>query len=400
MLLGCRSGGISPLDYCLPRFSLNEFRTQALLVRHVFGKRQNDPHKQIVGLLARLEMANARLMNHRDAVLTVLGRKSRLGAVVLRNILVPIQRRTLNRMRLTSSSIEDSNQTLGGPRSSRLWAFPVVVIGCLAIFALDRTTGTAPVQHLYYLPIILAAYYFGKRGGLTAALAAVALYHFANGSQPTHRYQESDIIQIALFLLVGVVTAKLVNDARRLRVLSMTDDLTGLHNLRSFEERLLGLVHSSRQANVPLSLLLLDVDCLKGLNDQHGHVAGSEAVRTVGHIIARQLPPDGVACRYGGDEFAVVLPCCTVSQAEQIAAGLRRVVNTAEPLLIGRRWPVGTLSISVGVACSWFQPLGAMRLLQTDDQEGEILFRAADEALYQAKASGRNRVCCVQSVRV
>jgi diguanylate cyclase (GGDEF)-like protein len=303
-------------------------------------------------------------------------------------------------MRLASSSIEDSSQTLGSPRSSRLWAFPVIVIGCLAIFALDRTTGTAPVQHLYYLPIILAAYHFGQRGGLTAALAAVALYHFANGSQPTHRHQESDIIQIALFLVVGVVTAKLVNDARRLRVLSMTDDLTGLHNLRSFEERLLSLVRSSRRANAALSLLVLDVDCLKDLNDQHGHFAGSEAVRTVGHIIAGQLPPDGVVCRYGGDEFAVALPCCTASRAEQIAEGLCRVVNASEPLLIGRRWPVGTLSISVGVACRSFQPPGPMRLLRTDDQEGEILFRAADEALYQAKANGRNRVCCVQSASV
>jgi len=268
----------------------------------------------------------------------------------------------------------------------------------LAIFVFDRTTGTAPVQHLYYLPIILAAYHFGKRGGLTVALAAVVLYHFANRSQPTHPYQESDIIQIALFLAVGAVTAKLVHDAGRLRTLAMTDDLTGLHNLRSFEARLLSLVRTSRQANVPFSLLVLDVDCLKDLNDQHGHLAGAEAVRTVGHIIAVHLPPDGVACRYGGDEFAVALPCCTASRAEQIAAGLCEVVNATEPLIIGRRWPIGTLSVSVGVACRSMQPPGPVSLLETDEQEGESLFRAADEALYQAKASGRNRVCVFKAL--
>ena len=138
------------------------------------------------------------------------------------------------RMRLTSSSIGRSNQTFASPRSSQWWAFPVIVAGFLAIFALDRTTGTAPVQHLYYLPIMLAAYHFSKRGGLTAALAAVALYHVANRSLLTQHYHESDIIQVALFLVAGVVTAKLVDDAQRLRLLAMTDDLTGLHNLRSF----------------------------------------------------------------------------------------------------------------------------------------------------------------------
>jgi len=251
-------------------------------------------------------------------------------------------------MRLTSSSIGSSSQTPTRPQSSRLWALPIIVVGCLAIFALDRSTGMAPVQHLCYLPIILAAYHFGKRGGLTTALAAVVLYHFANLSLLTHQYQESDIVQIALFLAVGVVTAKLVNDAQKLHVLAMTDDLTGLHNLRSFEQRLLSLVRALWQTNVPFALLVLDVDRLKDLNDQYGHLAGAEAVRTVGHIIAEYLPSDGVACRYGGDEFAIALPCCTASRAEQIAAGLCQVVSASAPLLIGRHWPVGTLSISVG----------------------------------------------------
>lgn len=297
-------------------------------------------------------------------------------------------------MRLTSSSAGVPNQTPDSPRPSRLWALPVIVVGSLAIFALDRATGTAPVQHLYYVPIILAAYHFGTRGGLMAALAAIVLYHLANRSQLPQPYQESDIIQITLFLAVGVVTAKLVNDARRLHVLSMTDDLTGLHNLRSFEERLLSIVRASRQAKLPFSLLVLDVDRLKDLNDQHGHLAGAEAVRTVGQIIAGHLPPDGVACRYGGDEFAVALPCCTASRAEDIAAGLCQAVNSSEPLLLGRRWPVGTLSISVGMACRSFEPLAPVSSLQSDEQEGENLFIAADKALYQAKTSGRNRVYC------
>ena len=71
-------------------------------------------------------------------------------------------------MRLTSSN-EGLRQTPVSPRSSRLWALPVIAVGSLAIFALDRATDAAPVQHLYYLPIVLAARYFGQRGGLTVA---------------------------------------------------------------------------------------------------------------------------------------------------------------------------------------------------------------------------------------
>jgi PleD family two-component response regulator len=129
-------------------------------------------------------------------------------------------------------------------------------------------------------------------------------------SEQAFRYQESDLVQMALFVAVGVTSAKLANDSRRLHRLALTDDLTGLHNLRSFEARLRMLVRASRQRSAPLALLLLDLDRLKSLNDTHGHLAGAEAVRTVGHLIAIRVPQDAVACRYGGDEFVIALPQC------------------------------------------------------------------------------------------
>src|SRR6185295_15347801 len=132
-------------------------------------------------------------------------------------------------------------------------------------------------------------------------------------------YGESDLVQIALFLAVGVMTAKLTRDADRLRRLAMTDDLTGLHNLRSFEQQLVALIAASRRTQLPLALLVLDVDRLKSVNDKYGHLAGAEAVRTVGHIIGERLPPPAVACRYGGDEFVVALPDCTSVVARAIA---------------------------------------------------------------------------------
>src|SRR5262245_30832819 len=117
-----------------------------------------------------------------------------------------------------------------------------IVTALLVVFAIDRATGTAAVQHLYYVPIILAGTRFTLRGGMIAALAAVVLYHLANPQLLSRRYGEPDVVQVALFLAVGIVTAKLANDNRRLHQLANTDDLTGLHNLRSFEACLTGML--------------------------------------------------------------------------------------------------------------------------------------------------------------
>ena len=263
--------------------------------------------------------------------------------------------------------------------------------GLLLVFVLDRATGSSPVQHLYYLPIIFASFSFRARGGLLAALAAIILYHLANPHLFTFRYEHSDFVQIALFIAVSVVTSKLTHDAHRLRKLAMTDDLTGLHNLRSFEARLAAIMRASRGSGTAVSMFVLDVDRLKALNDKYGHLTGAEAVRTVGHIIAASLPPTAVACRYGGDEFVVVLPFCGASQAKHLADDLRRKVNAAAPVLAGRSFPKGTLSISIGLASravdrTVYQSGGP------DYESGEALFRAADAALYLAKEAGRNQL--------
>ena len=262
----------------------------------------------------------------------------------------------------------------------------------LLVFELDRITASAPVQHLYYLPIIFAGISLRMPGSLAAAMAAIVLYHLANPHLLTLRYEQSDLVQIVLFIAVGVTTAKLTHDARRLRVLAMTDDLTGLHNLRSFEARLRTIIRASRETGTPVSLLVFDVDRLKSLNDRHGHLAGAEAVRTVGHLASARLPPDAVASRYGGDEFVVALPNCSDGQAKAIADDLCRAVIETAPFLAGLAFPAATLSISVGVACRVFAP-NAGESTDNDDQSGEALFHAADVALYRAKERGRNQVC-------
>jgi len=172
--------------------------------------------------------------------------------------------------------------------------------------------------------------------------------------------------------------------------LASTDDLTGLHNLRSFERRLSAMIRACRDASVPFSVLVLDVDRLKLLNDAHGHLAGAEAVRTVGRIIASQVSCDAVACRHGGDEFVIALPRCSEAGGRAFADNLRHAVWATAPVLAGQPLPVRTLSVSIGLACQSFASQAGS---YSDVEHGEELFRAADRALYQAKQLGRNHVC-------
>jgi diguanylate cyclase (GGDEF)-like protein len=286
-------------------------------------------------------------------------------------------------MKLTS---EDILPGIVAP--AHVWRYLVLTTTALFLIALiDHATGDLPFQHLYYLPIIFAATRFGRRGGLTAALASVSLYHLANPRLLQLRHREGDVVQMILFFTVGVIAARLSDDAKRMRLLASTDDLTGLHNLRSFETRLAALVRRARTNKTPLSLLVLDLDRLKSLNDRHGHLTGAGAVRTVGRLIARHVPRGAVACRYGGDEFVIALPEHTTEQAVWVAEEMRQAVHEARPTLAGRPFPAGTLSISVGVSGGLVRGEGGAV------QEGEALFRAADRALYRAKEQGRNRVC-------
>jgi diguanylate cyclase (GGDEF)-like protein len=138
-------------------------------------------------------------------------------------------------------------------------------------------------------------------------------------------------------------------------------------------------------------MLVLDVDRLKSLNDAHGHLTGAEAVRHVGHVIASHLPDGAVAGRDGGDEFALALPHCTPDEGRRVAEVLCRTVRESAPLLAGRAFAAGTLSVSIGGACATFgaavPPPAA-----PEGNDGEALFGAADRALYRAKGAGRNQV--------
>jgi GGDEF domain-containing protein len=279
-------------------------------------------------------------------------------------------------MRLTHDSGRHLAPVLSQRRLESFFVLACSAGAMAMVFGLDRWTSLPAVQHLYYFPIVFSAITLGLPGGIVAAAVAILLYHLANPQFATLSYEESDLLQMAVFLAVGLVAARLAEDTRRLRELALTDDLTGLHNLRSFELELKTIVREALVRRRPLALMVLDVDRLKGLNDEHGHLAGAEAVRTVGRLIAECMP----------------------SAASDAANTLRGAVHAAAPVLAGHPFPKGTLSISVGLVTREFTERFIEMSRESTDELGEALFRAADEALYTAKRAGRNQVHASGSV--
>ncbi len=157
------------------------------------------------------------------------------------------------------------------------------------------------------------------------------------------------------------------------------DGLTGLFNRYWMDKMLARQMERSRSSREPLSLLLVDVDHFKQFNDKHGHVAGDFALREVAACMRGIVRPTDLVSRYGGEEFAILLPGAALNNAREVAERLRAAVgDTPIDYLDGQRLP--SVTVSVGAA------------LMPDDATPQSFVAAADRALYGAKAAGRNRV--------
>ncbi len=168
--------------------------------------------------------------------------------------------------------------------------------------------------------------------------------------------------------------------ATQFQLMSITDPLTGLLNRRYLEERLTEELNRSSRYNYPMSCLMIDIDDFKKYNDRNGHQAGDVALKITAHSLKAALRSADVACRYGGEEFCVLLPQTSVSEAGVIAERMRlRVSETDYPF--GKQQPMGTVSISIGIST-----------LEKNIDTAEKVISAADRALYHAKAEGKNRI--------
>lgn len=156
------------------------------------------------------------------------------------------------------------------------------------------------------------------------------------------------------------------------------DPLTGLLNRRGFERRLEEALAEYAKTGTPSVLILFDLDHFKPINDEGGHALGDEMLRRVAQVVAWEVRRSDHVARQGGDEFAVLLPSCTLKQAGEIAESLRRAV--AE-VTVTNEDKTYTITLSMGVTA-----------LQEGDESIETVLARADEASYKAKADGRNTV--------
>ena len=179
---------------------------------------------------------------------------------------------------------------------------------------------------------------------------------------------------------------KLAILANRLDTLTRTDDLTGLHNRRHLEEAFRTEWARAARRNEALSLIMLDVDRFKQFNDRYGHPAGDRCLTLVGHAIGRSVRRvEDIAVRYGGEEFAILLPATDADGAACIAAGLLTAIHDAA--IPHEKGVLPIVTASIGVAT--IRPSAGVGIDQ--------LLDAADKALYSAKQNGRNRVVAAAS---
>ncbi|WP_243364041.1 GGDEF domain-containing protein [Fundidesulfovibrio terrae] len=188
------------------------------------------------------------------------------------------------------------------------------------------------------------------------------------------------------YMLLGTMAAfgvfgwLLGREEERLSRLAMLDELTGLANNRLFGARLEECLVASRRSGRPLSLLLVDMDRFKDINDSHGHQAGDLALKTAASVIRSSIRASDVAARIGGEEFAVILPETGTKEAADVAGRVLSGLRGAD-VRLGDGTMVN-LSASIGLSGG----------IPASGESGFALFAQADKALYKAKETGRGRL--------
>ena len=198
----------------------------------------------------------------------------------------------------------------------------------------------------------------------------------AGGRDTPFSPEEAELFQI--FILQGEAALRNLELLEEIKKLAIRDGLTGLYNYRHFWELLVHEIMKSRRYQVPLSMLFLDLDNFKIINDTLGHLQGDMVLKSLGAHLQRGVRQADVACRYGGEEFVVLLPETGLTQALRMAERLRHQISLMAISLPG--WD-SQVTVSIGAAAL------------TPQMDGEALVAAADAAMYRAKQAGRNQVC-------
>lgn len=167
--------------------------------------------------------------------------------------------------------------------------------------------------------------------------------------------------------------AELIEMNALLVELSTTDKLTGLKNRRFFQEKLEEQIDLYQGMGQLFSLLIVDIDHFKKINDTYGHQTGDQVLEKLAAILKAHARKEDIAARYGGEEFVLILPNADAAESQALAENLRGII-------VHSHWEVGSLTVSIGIATV------------TENDSDATLIKNADQALYASKENGRNRV--------
>lgn len=260
-------------------------------------------------------------------------------------------------------------------------------VGAVSTVALEPlTVGRSPEAGLSILDRGLSrihARIVRENGGFVVEDMGSTNGTFVDGQRITGPTPLADGARIELgagtILRFGLHDAIEAEAAHRSHELTIRDPLTATFNRRYMDQRLESEVAFARRHEAALSLLMIDIDGFKRLNDEHGHVVGDAALRYVARVLEAMVRSEDVVARYGGEEFLVLARSIGIRGAAALAERLRAGVERE-----GVETASGTLPITVSV--------GVAHLAGSEELSVQALVEAADEAMYEAKRSGRNRV--------
>ncbi len=223
----------------------------------------------------------------------------------------------------------------------------------------------------------------GKRAGIASTVLSITLLISANPLLDVP-YSHNAIFTCALALALNGVLFHIFSNFssqlyQQLRTLARNDPLTGLLNSRAYYDLCDSQIRISKRSNDPFSILFVDLDHFKRINDEYGHQAGDNVLRVVAKCLTRMKRQSDLLARVGGEEFSFFLPQTGLTGAMQLAERIREAIEEIRPRVNGKNQ--FTLTASIGVA----QHKG-------DQWSMEEIEHEADQAMYQAKISGRNRV--------
>lgn len=256
-----------------------------------------------------------------------------------------------------------------------------IVVTSMVVVWVDYVTGPEYSFSLFYLiPVTLVTLGFGRKVAIAAAVVAASIWLLIDLYSVGPRYEMhvhlwNGSVRMGFFLLVVALIAQLKETIAREERNADTDGLTGLMNARGFHDQLEIEYARARRYHHPISLIYIDLDNFKQVNDTQGHGAGDQVLRTVAIALQAHVRGSDFVARLGGDEFAILLPETPFEGVGAVSAQIRA---TTVPVLQHNGWPV-TLSI------------GAVTFDRLPADVGAIVTRA-DAVMYQAKREGKDRI--------